>query len=226
MLNGILLISILAAGPNPDSCALAVPLRAGWAWSYAGTAIWSGGNGAHTDSGPVSWTMTIVGVRDAGDVRLGLVRGFVSQLAWYEPGTRPRLSLLVCRGSQLFALEPASDTAAQRAYAHWSDSLLQQAELRLDLPLHDGQLFGQTPPRDDQLYGWAVTALPSEGRLPLPARCGRSGAPRFELSYRSLPDHTFVEWQPGLGITRYTYGHHGTPASAKVRLTDCRRPRS
>jgi hypothetical protein len=170
--------------------------------------------------------MTIVAARDAGRVRIALVRGFVNQLASYDPSTRPRLSLLACRGSQLFGLELASDSAAQHTYAHWSDSLLQQAQPLLDLPLHDGQLFGQDPPRADGLYGWAVAAVRPEGLVTLPASCGQNAGRRFELSYRSLPDHAFIEWQLGVGITRYTYGHHGTPAAADVVLTACRRPAS
>jgi hypothetical protein len=169
--------------------------------------------------------MAIVDVRDAGSVRLALVRGFVTQLAWYEPGTRPRLTLLACRGSQLFGFDPATDSAARSAYARWSDSLLQRAELLLALPLRDGQLFGQDPPRDDALYGWAVAAHGADARFPLPARCGPSVGPRFELTYRSLPDHSVMEWQPGVGITHYLYGHHGSPAATDVKLRACRRPR-
>src|SRR3990172_1508047 len=225
MIHLVMLMSLIPVAPR-DSCATAMLLRPGWAWSYAGSALWSSGRGAHADSGAVSWTMTIVAARDAGSARIALVRGFVSQLAWYEPSTRPRFSLLACRGSQLFVLELPSDTAAQSAYARWSDSLFQQAELLLDLPLHDGQLFGQNPPRDDALYGWAVSAVRPEALLRPPRSCGQSVVQRFELSYRSLPDHAVMEWQPGLGITRYTYGHHGTPAAAEVRLVGCRRPAS
>lgn len=212
----------LATLRGPNWCAVAVPLRTGLAWTYTGSALWSGGDGTRADSGDVSWTMTIVAARDVGSVRVALVRGFVSQLARYEPGKPPRLSLLACRGSQLFGLEPAGDSAARHAYDHWGDALLQHAELLLDLPLHDGQLFGQKPPRDDALYAWTVAAVRPEVLSALPTGCGRGAGPRFELSYRSLPEHAVIEWQPGLGITRYAYGHHGTPAAADVRLRACR----
>lgn len=226
MIDLVLLLLLIAVTPGPDSCRTVMPLRPGWAWTYAGSALWSSRGGTHADSGTVLWTMTIVAARDAGSARIALVRGFVNQLAWYEPSTRPRLSLLACRGSQLFNLEPESDSAAQSAYAHWSDSLLPQAEVLLELPLHSGQVFGQSPPRSDALYGWAVAAVRPEALAPLPPSCGHSAAQRFELSYRSLPDHAVIEWQPGLGVTRYTYGHHGTPAAAEVHLIGCRRPTS
>lgn len=224
MIAFVLLMSLIPTVPNPDSCAVTVPLRPEWAWHYAGSALWSHGDGTGTDSATVSWTMTVVDARDVGNTRVALVRGFVDQLAWYRPSEPPRLSLLICRGLQLFGLELGSDSAARSAYSNWSDSLLHQADLLLDLPLHDGQLFGQSPPRADALYGWAVLALRPEGLASIPASCGKNVGVRFQLSYGSLPDHAIIEWQPGLGITRYAYGHHGTPAAAEVHLTGCEGP--
>lgn len=226
MILFVLLMSLIPAVPNPDLCAVTVPLRPDWAWHYAGSARWSNDDSTGTDSATVSWTMSIVDARDVGNIRVALVRGFVDQLAWYRPSSPPRLSLLVCRGSQLFGLELGSDGAARSAYSAWGDSLLSQAELLLELPLRDGQLFGQSPSRGDALYGWYVFALPPEGVAPLPASCGPQVAPRFELSYRSLPDHAVVVWQPGLGITRYAYGHHGTRSAAEVHLMGCEGPAS
>ncbi len=221
MITFVLLMSLIPAVPNPDSCAVTVPLRPDWTWHYAGSAMWSNGDGTGTDSTAVSWTMTVVDVRDVENTRVALVRGFVDQLARYEPTDPPRLSLLVCRGLRLFGLDLGSDAAARGAYAGWSDSLFHQAELLLDLPLRDGQLFGQSPSRADALYGWAVLALRPEHMAELPAGCGQTVGARFELSYRSLPDHAIVEWQPGVGIIRYAYAHHGTPAAAEVHLIGC-----
>jgi hypothetical protein len=220
----MLLIWLMSLAPEGNLCTSVVPLSTGWVWSYRGSAVWSGSKGS-PDSGTVSWAMTIVAARYVGVVRLALVRGLVTQLAWYEPRARPRLSLLACRGSQLFGLELASDSAAASAYAHWSDSLFRRAQLLLDLPLHDGQLFGQDPPRDDPFYAWAVTALRPEAVEPVPVSCGASMEPRFGLTYRSLPDQAVIEWQPGVGITGYSYVHHGIPAAADVRLIACRRVR-
>jgi hypothetical protein len=37
-----------------------------------------------------------------------------------------------------------------------------------------------------------------------------------------MPDHHFLDIVPGLGITRYLYGHHGTVAESEVKLISVR----
>lgn len=43
---------------------------------------------------------------------------------------------------------------------------------------------------------------------------------KYLLARRTGPDHTFIEFMPGVGILRYTYGHHGTGAEADLRLVE------
>ena len=43
---------------------------------------------------------------------------------------------------------------------------------------------------------------------------------QFLLSFRTRPDHTIIEFVPGIGITRYVYVHHGTVAEADVKLIE------
>jgi hypothetical protein len=213
-----LLLALALAIQAPDSCAAILPLEAGRSWTYSGRSLWIAPGASRPDSGPVNWQMTIVGGRAVANGRIGLVRGFVQELAWYQPGLEPRLSILACRGAELRLATFADDSAAARAYAEWSDSLYAIAELWIALPLREGQVLGQDPGRNDIMYGWAVGRPESPDTSP--ASC-RSGAPRYELTYRSLPDHRIVEWQPGLGVTRFVYAHHGPPASTDVRLVEC-----
>jgi len=37
-----------------------------------------------------------------------------------------------------------------------------------------------------------------------------------------LPDHTIIDFVPGIGITGYSYIHHGTVSEVKVKLVDFR----
>ena len=41
---------------------------------------------------------------------------------------------------------------------------------------------------------------------------------QYRVAYRTIPGHVLIYFVPGLGITRYVYDHHGTPASTDVRL--------
>ncbi|HET9293413.1 MAG TPA: hypothetical protein VFO06_03900 [Gemmatimonadales bacterium] len=212
-------LAAFLAAQVPDTCAAIFPFEAGRSWGYSGQALWAGPGASGPDSGPVEWEMAVVRVRDVPGGRIGLIRGFVQDLAWYQPGTVPRLSILACYGAELRLATFADDPAAEWAYAQWSDSLASGAELWLALPLREGQVLGQVAPREDVMYGWLVGT--PEAPITIPDSCPRPAGPRYELAYRSLPDHRIAEWQPGLGVTRFVYGHHGTPASADVRLVAC-----
>ena len=217
-----LFLTVLLGTWAPDTCTALLPLDAGRSWTYAGHVLWSAPGPGRADSATISRTMAVERARDVPGGRIGLIRGFVQELAWYEPGTVPRLSILACRGSELRLATFADDSAAELVYDQWSDSVASGAELWLDLPLREGQVLGQVSPREDVLYGWLVgrPAAP----VTIPDSCPRQAGPPYELTYRSLPDHRIAEWQPGLGVTRFVYGHHGTPASADVRLVACREP--
>jgi hypothetical protein len=217
---GFLFFPPLAQSQELMRCTDVMPLRPSATWTYQGTVLWSGAGASTSDSTAVGWTMTVERVRDLPAGRLALVRGLVTQLAWYEPGRPPRLALLICSGSRLYALEVESDSIALDAFEHWNDRTLSRSEVWLELPLRDGARFGQDPPRSDPMYGWLVERLDSAKALPPGCRSG--SGPRFAIAYRTLPDHRVIEWQPGLGITAFTYGHHGTPAGAEVVLASCR----
>ena len=147
------------------------------------------------------------------------VQGWPSDLAWWEPGRGPTLSVLYCAGGRVYHLSPTIGTAAALA-----DSLLSgrrrpdSDDLILELPLHTGQLFGRDPAgRDDTFYAWLVERAepvpPSVRRL----RAGL-GDSLYTLIYRTNPDYTEVGFVPGLGVARYVYHHHGTTADAEAWL--------
>ena len=94
--------------------------------------------------------------------------------------------------------------------------------------LRVGRTFGgerSARHRPDKWYRWHVEE----------ARCvqlrGVSGIDparqwrEYRIGYRTNPAHVLVYFVPGLGITRYVYRHHGTPASTDVRLIEFGRSR-
>jgi hypothetical protein len=218
MIAVVLLLGQVAAAAPPPACLGLESVPAGASWTYAGTRQWTA-EGSGTDSGAVRWTMAVVATRAVPGGRLLLVRGFVSELAWSVPTTQPRLSLLACLGDRLLRVAFLADSAARYRFEHWTDSSADRGELLLQQPLVDGEVFGQEPPRQDGMYGWAVERLKAPPAVP--SGCGKPGAEAYGLTMRTLPDHQIVEWRAGVGITAYTYVHHGTPAAAEVRVTRC-----
>lgn len=191
----------------------------GSTWTYAGTRVWSQGNPIRVDSGAVVWTTTVIETRTVRSGRLILVRGFISEIAWSDPTTSPRLSILACTSGRLMHREFLSDSGARQAMDFWADSLLVGARLIVQQPLRDGAMIGQDPRRNDRMYGWEVERLDADP--PPPQRCHPSGPEAYRLTMRTAPDDQVVVWRAGIGITAYQYGHHGTPASADVHLVQC-----
>jgi hypothetical protein len=218
MIPALLLAGQVATGAA-SGCLGLETVRPGVAWTYTGWRLWTP-EGSRPDSGAVEWTATVVAARSLPAGRLLLVRGFVSELAWSVPTTEPRLSILACLNDRLLRLGFLADSAARYRFDHWSDSSAARGEVLLQAPLRDGAVFGQDPPRQDDMYGWVVETL--ETPPAIPSGCGKPGAESFRLTLRTLPDHQIVEWRAGVGITAYTYVHHGTPAAALVRLARCR----
>jgi hypothetical protein len=220
MIQLLLLTQGLWAAPVPSPCLGLDSYPAGSTWTYAGRRLWSQAN-ARADSGAVTWTTTVVRTRTVPMGHLLLVRGFVSELAWSTPGTLPRLSILACLSHRLLHLEFSTDSSARHALDHWADSLLDRATLILQEPLRDGAVFGQVPPRDDPMYGWAVEKVDSVSALP--PGCRASGPEAYRLTMRTLPDQQVFEWRAGVGVMAYQIEHHGTPAAVAVHLVRCHR---
>lgn len=217
----LLLIAGALAGPpiSPASCVGLDRQRPGLTLAYAGTRYWSRAGEARVDSGVVRWTSTVVQSRAGSGFQLSLVRGFVSELAWSEPGTRPGYSILACLGGAVRHFRFASRAEAVRALTQWPGSARGQGTLLLAEPLQEGAVVGQPPGRSDDLYGWVVERL--EAPPSLPASCRATSPVSYRLTLRTLADHQIMEWREGVGVTAYTYAHHGTPAGAEVRLVGC-----
>jgi hypothetical protein len=219
LVHGLLLAAQASTAPPPSACLGLETVKPGTSWIYSGWRQWTAEGSSQSDSAAVRWTTSVLATRAVPTGRLVLVRGFVSELAWSVPTTAPRLSILVCLPDRLLRVAFIADSAARYRFDHWADANPDGGELLLQQPLVDGAVFGQDPPRQDDLYGWAVERLTSPPQAP--PGCGKPGREGYRLTMRTLPDHQIVEWRAGLGITAYTYAHHGTPAAVEVRLARC-----
>jgi hypothetical protein len=218
-MSTIVVALLLTLQRSATSPCLGVPSHpSGFAWTYSGTRI-EGGRGGRGKLARVTWTTTVVDARTAGHAKLVLIRGFVTELAWSEPSTAPKLSILVCSAGSLFRFEGTSDQATRAAFVQWDDSMLSRSRLFLQTPLYKGQTFGQDSPRQDPLYSWDVETLSMPSRTPL--SCGAVQGDAWRLTYRTNPDLSLLDWQDGVGVVGYTYEHHGTPSKVDVRLVSC-----
>lgn len=207
-----LLLALASSGPCP-----ALPLEAGSAWTYRADVAWAAGDSAARRT--ILWTTTVLTVQANDSALAATVQGWPTDLAWWEPGQAPTLSVLYCAGGRVYEMHPASGTAAALA----RDLLAGRVrpgldDLILDPPLATGRLFGRNPAeRKDTFYAWLV-----ERAEPVPPSLRRLrpkvGDSLYSLVYQTNPDYTEVGFVPGLGVARYVYHHNGTTADAEASL--------
>ena len=126
--------------------------------------------------------------------------------------------MLLCVGNSVYRFRADNEQSA-RGKARQMLTALERSDLALllVLPLAQGKEWGDDSKREDHWYRWYV----EDGR---PRRWWVKGfatahpLPTWRIAYRTCPEHEVMEIAEGLGITRYIYEHHGTVASADVRL--------
>ena len=223
----VLLILFLPTSQSAQASQAALPLDSGRTWEYLGSARWTGLD-QRVDTATIRWTMQILTTRGGLGLRGALVRGWIQELAWYQPGQTPGYSILLARGRRLYHVS-ASDSASalltlERAVEPGAPPP-QGWELIVDSTLAVGHLYGQTAERGDRpdtFYAWYVES--SEAIRPPPGWSVVSPTVmQWRLVYRTAPDHQVLDVVPGLGITHYGYGHHGTVADSDVQLVSVTR---
>lgn len=200
----------------------ALPLEVGRTWEYRGSVRWSGSE-QRVDSAAISWTMQIVATQDGPEVHGALVRGWIQELAWYQPGQTPGYSVLWGRSGRLYHVAtPDSANAALtlRQAVEPGATAPTGSELIVDSALVVGHLYGQIEERGDRtdtFYAWYVESMTAISPLPGWSLAGPTVL-QWHVVYRTAPDHQILEVVPGLGITHYVFGHHGTVADADIQL--------
>jgi hypothetical protein len=202
------------------------PMQKGDAWTYSGTVRWTPLNSRRARTAPITWKSEVVNTIERGNLRAALLKGFVSDLAWWDPdsGKTPRDWLLVRWEDRYYLLKDrdATDVFSQLQKSGGDPTQPVQAVLKENiffvLPLKVGGKYcaASQPPRDDTGYCWYVEASrPLLSKIPgVPLKRYRE----YSIAYRTLPEHEIVGLTPGVGITSYRFAHHGTVAEADVRL--------
>ena len=233
--SALALMSVLGLGcmegPKSPGEAGAFPLAPGAFWVYRGPVKWTSVGVHRPEQAEMTWRTEVTGAVHRQHVSGFLLRGFPSDLSWYEAGEPPSERLVVRVGPTLFYLLEGERARAVLARLRDEQDLLQdlvrESELFLALPLERGQVLGETAmiTRTDLSYCWTV-----EGQEPFEA-AGLSGpepppgATEFVLALRSRPDHQVLRFTPGIGITGYRYVHHGTVSGCDLELVEWGRGR-
>jgi hypothetical protein len=210
------------------------PLVKGNCWIYSGEVKWSEPDGGETTvngqkmrtnatrTKTLTWKMEVVDTLQKGIVFAAYLKGFPDDLSWYEPGKERGDCCIVRVGTGQY--HKFGGEGAKKVWEKLQSDgdvrleMLDENTLFLDVPLIAGKVYGEFANTPRARYCWVV-----EGEAEFdPAKI--KGAPKttagtlFTLTYRTSPDHQFVDFVPGLGITGYVYGHHGTVSECNMDL--------
>jgi len=203
----------------------AFPLRAGFVWVYRGQVRWTGKDNQVMEQ-ELQWRVRVVAVLRRKRQLLAQLEGWPGDLAWYEPGKGPASIVLIHdprRGLHLLEA-PAAQSLWARLQASARESVsdrdLAAAENLLPSTLAEGMAWGEPEAlaREDGLYVRRIEEVGTQGLDGLGGWTGTRRAPFFRIAYRTHPDHTLMDFVPGLGFTRFAYVHHGTVSECDLKL--------
>jgi hypothetical protein len=223
-------IALCGAPVTAQSDAQIFPMQKGTRWIYRGEIAWqAAGEGAKVHTSRLDWKMEIVDSVLRGRYKEALVLGHPSDLTWYEDGREPGCYILIGVDDRRFYLNRCKPFAS-REKLMLSDgdlnALIDEEHLILKFPLRQGDSFGNNPGREvnDGMYAWFVQAVRKAALFDV--RGVSSAVPRTEyvLTYQTNPDHQIDTYVPGIGLTAYTYSHHGTVSEVNVKLVEFHSP--
>jgi len=191
------------------------PMAKGTYWIYSGTVEWQGGKKELT------WKSEILESVTRGDLKVALLRGHPGDLVFYDSETSPQCYALISRQEHEVYLAHLY-RSCKLPDGSLTDLMIAE-NLILKFPMRTGDKFGNDGERDDSMYAWVVlseatTKLPGVRRIPA------GPFHSYTLTYRTNPDHQIVTYVPGIGLTEYSYSHHGTPSEVRMHLTEFHAP--
>jgi hypothetical protein len=218
------LFGVWSQGPptsvNPGE-ADGFPMQPGTYWVYRGTVKWQAGNEVRQVN--IDWKMEVVQRVSIGQYDVALLKGHPDDLWWYNPGKMRGDYLLVKDGGKYYKQGPLSP---QDLSTFLSDPKQLPLQLQLDsnfldLPFQEGMCLGKDPiDREDNMYCW----LMREARpIKIEGVKGVSSNQQFieaTISYYANTDHTWFKFVPGVGITSFIFGHHGSVSEAELKLVE------
>jgi hypothetical protein len=226
----VLVAIVLAASPRAvwaGDDREVIPFVTGTVWTYQALLKWTDTSNALRRS-DVRWTSTVTDAFDHGDVAGALLQGGVEDLFSRSRPLRPRSYEVLRVGTRYYLLSDVSTSAFAAVKAAGRKALPADLDQHVwfDVPLTKGRVLRPRDmgPRDDTSYGWWIESV-GRARLDLPGLRDQARQ-AFRLTYHTLASDLHETVVPGIGVTSFTYVHHGTIAEAYAHLIVYRRGRA
>jgi hypothetical protein len=166
-----------------------LPLAKGSTWTYAVTVKRFDADADKEITKNLSWTTQVIDAREGNGVTAYRIKGWPSDLAAQAEADTPPV--------------PTEKTLLRSGNSFmWgatAEPTLDGAQGWFSWPVIDGQ---KICPSAEMVYCWQVTAVETG----------------YALSFYTGPDEQTIELEPGTGVTRFHYAHHGTTNEVEAKL--------
>jgi hypothetical protein len=168
-----------------------IPLAKGAKWTYAVTVKKFDPDTNKETTKQLSWTTEVVDARQQNGVTAYRVKGWPTDLAAFDiADTAPA-------ATERTLLRSGNNFL----FGKYPEPTLDEAEGWFSWPVIDGQ---KICPRAEMVYCWEVSAITNG----------------YALSFLTGPDEQTYEIEPGTGVSRFHYAHHGTTNEVDAKLVD------
>lgn len=166
-----------------------LPLAKGAKWTYNVTVKRYDADSDKESTKTLTWTTEVLDAHEANGVTAFRVKGWPTDLA--------------------SDLDSAAPVATERTllrsgnnflFGATTEPTLDGAEGWFSWPVIDGQ---KICPKTETVYCWQVTAVDTG----------------YALSFYTGPDEQTFDIEPGTGVSRFHYAHHGTTNEVEAKLT-------
>lgn len=171
-----------------------LPLARGAKWEYQVTVKRFDPEANRETTKSLTWTTEVLDAREANGVTAYRIKGWPTDLA--DIDVSGDLGATTPAASEKTLLRSGNDFMFGRT----PEPSLDGAEGWFTWPVIDGQKICPSP---EMVYCWQVAAVETG----------------YDLSFYTGPDEQTYTLEPGTGIARFHYAHHGTTNEVEAKLT-------
>ncbi|MFB3897949.1 MAG: hypothetical protein ACE14V_16790 [bacterium] len=202
------------------------PLKKGSYWIYRGPTKWVKISDPENKvvQKTITWKMEVLDSVTKDDITIATIKGFPTDLAWYEE-SKPRgdYLLITVNTTQYYLIQGKNKEdilASINNNNRLDEDILNQEDEILDLPLTIGKRFAGDTTRQDNWYCWYIEDAQKVDLTYIKGVKLLGKINQYRLVYRTMPDHQIIEFVPKVGIIRYIYVHHGTASETDLKLIE------
>lgn len=168
-----------------------LPLAKGAKWTYAVTVKRFDADADKEVTKSLSWVTEVIDAKEANGVVAYRVKGWPTDLADFD-STTPS-------GAPVATEKTVLRSGNNFLFGTTAEPSLEGAEGWFSWPVIDGQ---KICPSAEMVYCWMVSSVETG----------------YALSFYTGPDEQTFELEPGTGISRFHYAHHGTTNEVEAKL--------